>query len=126
MSEHATGWTPTPNQAAVLEAAQEPGLKRSIVAICRAAGVDRSRLYAWLAEDADFRAAWEGLWQVSLKRHLPGIVAAQVDKAQKGDTAAARLLLDLAGMLTQKHKISGDAEHPLAVALTVTVVDDRA
>lgn len=100
--QNATPWTPTPNQAAVLEAAQEAGPNRSVSAICKSAGVDRTRFYAWVKEDPDFKAAWEGIWQGTLKRHLPPVVAAMVQKAQKGDVPAARLVAELAGVLKQR------------------------
>lgn len=102
MSQNATNWTPTPKQAAVLEAAQEAGLNRSIVALCEAAHVDRKSFYRWFKDDPEFKAAWEEIWTHSIRRHLPGIVAAQVAKALDGDTPAARLVADMAGVLTTR------------------------
>lgn len=102
MPQTATEWHPTPKQAAVLEAAQEAGLNRSIVALCEAAHVDRKSFYRWLKDVPEFKAAWEEIWTHSIRRHLPGIVAAQVAKALDGDTPAARLLADLAGVLTTR------------------------
>jgi hypothetical protein len=92
---------PTPKQAAVLEAAQEAGLNRSIQRICAAANVDRRGFYRWLEKDPDFRAAWEDIWRGTIKRHMPGVVAAQFAKALAGDTPAARLVADLAGLMKQ-------------------------
>lgn len=109
MPQNATEWHPTPKQAAVLEAAQEAGLNRSIVALCEAAHVDRKSFYRWLKYDPDFKAAWEEIWTHSIRRHLPGIVAAQVAKALDGDTPAARLLADLAGVLTTRMDVK--AQH---------------
>jgi hypothetical protein len=97
-----TVWTPLPKQADVLQAAMEPGLRRSHTAVCRKAGVSRDSLYRWLRDDPDFAREWGVTWQGLIKRHLPGIVAAQVHKALDGDTAAARLLLEAAGVLKQE------------------------
>ena len=99
MPQNTTNWVPTPKQAAVLEAAQEAGLNRSISAICESAGVDRTGFYRWLHKDPQFAAAWEDVWHGTIKRHLPGVVAAVIAKAQDGDIPAARLVADLAGVL---------------------------
>ncbi len=99
MPQNTTNWAPTPKQDAVLEAAQEAGLNRSISAICEAAGVDRTGFYRWLRKDPQFAAAWEDVWHGTIKRHLPGVVAAVIAKAQDGDIPAARLVADLAGVL---------------------------
>lgn len=109
MSQNTSPWKPTRKQTAALEAAQEAGLNRSITAICEAAGVDRRGFYRWLENDADFRAAWDDIWRGTIKRHLPGVVAAVVSKAQDGDIPAARLLADMAGLT--KHRIEADLNH---------------
>lgn len=97
--------TLTANQIAVLECALEPGTKRNIKAICSAAGVDRTRFYAWLKECPEFADAWANLWKDVISRHLPGIMASMVDKAQDGDVAAARLVVDVAGIIIRKSTI---------------------
>lgn len=102
MPQNSTNWTPTPKQAAVLEAGQEAGLNRSISAICEAAGVDRKSFYNWINRDQDFKAAWENIWAHSIRRHMPGVVAAMIAKAQDGDVPAARLIADLAGVTRQR------------------------
>ena len=109
MPQSATNWTPTPKQAAVLEAAQEAGMGRSISTICETAGVDRSQFYRWMRKDPQFAAAWRTIWHDAIGHHLPGIVAAQVSKALDGDTPAARLLADLAGVLTTRMDVK--AQH---------------
>lgn len=102
MPQNSTNWTPTPKQAAVLEAGQEAGLNHSISAICEAAGVDRKSFYNWINRDQNFKTAWENIWAHSIRRHMPGVVAAMIAKAQDGDVPAARLVADLAGVTRQR------------------------
>lgn len=109
MPQKSSDWIPTPKQAAALEAAQEAGLNRSITTICEAAGVDRRGFYRWLDSIPEFKAAWEDIWHGTIKRHMPGVVAAVVTKAQDGDIPAARLLADLAGIT--KQRIEADLTH---------------
>lgn len=109
MSQKSSTWAPTPKQAAALEAAQEAGLNRSITTICEAAGVDRRGFYRWLEKDPDFRAAWDDIWRGGLRRHMPGVVAAMVAKAQDGDVPAGRLLADMAGLT--KQRFEADIRH---------------
>lgn len=106
--QKSTEWAPTPRQAKVLEAAQEAGLNRNISTICEEAGVNRTSFYRWLKEDTGFKAAWQDIWRSSITRHMPAVVAAQVRKAEEGDTNAAKLLSDLAGVLKQKVEHTGD------------------
>lgn len=94
-----------PNQIAVLEAALEPGAKKDIRAICKSAGVDHATFYRWLNDDEVFSNAWANLWKDAIGRHLPGIVASMVDKAQSGDVAAARLLVDVAGIIIKRSTV---------------------
>ena len=97
-----TGQMPLkPQQRKVLETAMEPGIGRNIVAVCDAAGVPRSTFYRWL-EDDEFRDAWNDAWYGSVRRHMPGVVAAMIEKAQSGDVAAGRLVADLAGVIISK------------------------
>lgn len=61
-------------------------------------------LYFWLdpfdrRHDPGFAAAWDQVWRGTIRRHLPGVVAAMIHKAQEGDVQAARLVADLAGVL---------------------------
>lgn len=94
-----TSWSPSPKQAAFLEAATECGFDRNISTIARAAGVPRRTVYNWLDNDPGFKDAWENLWKKTLSRHVPGVVAALVKRAQRGDVPAAKVVLDLAGFL---------------------------
>lgn len=121
MPQNSSLWRPTPKQRAALEAAQDAGLDRSITTICEAAGVDRRGFYRWLEKDADFRAAWDDIWRGSIRRHMPGVVAAMVAKAQQeGDVPAARLLADMAGLTKQRIeaelKHGGTVTHDLSAA----------
>lgn len=102
MPQNSTNWAPTPKQAAVLDAAQEAGLNRSISTICDRAGVDRKSFYNWINRDSHFKATWEEIWTHSIRRHMPGVVAAMIAKAQDGDVPAARLIADLAGVTRQR------------------------
>ena len=103
-----TDWRPTTKQRAVLEAASELGLRRSVVLVCNEAGVSRESFYKWLRDDEQFREAWEQVYHGAVRKHLPGVVAAMVERAQSGDVAAARLIADLSGVIKQKVEQSGD------------------
>ena len=105
-------------QAAVLQAAQTVGPKRSVKAICRAAGVSRARFYVWLRDDAEFRAQWVDIWQVAIRQHLPAVVTAQIHKAQAGNTPAARLVAEMAGVLKHRLEHTGEGGVPLRIILT--------
>jgi AcrR family transcriptional regulator len=102
-----TEWRPTPKQRAALEAASEMGLRRSVSAICNAAGVSRESFYRWMRDDANFREAWDTAWQSASRRQLNGVLAAMVERALSGDVPAARLVAELAGAIKQKHEHSG-------------------
>lgn len=96
-----SGWAPNLLQASCLEQAGEAGLNRSITAVAVSAGVSRESLYRWLREDDQFRRAWDRVWRQAINNHLPGVVAAMVLKAQGGDVGAAKLVADLAGVITK-------------------------
>lgn len=100
-------WVPTEAQAAVLEAAQEPGFRRTKTAIADQAGVPRTTLHRWLKDDPDFRRAYEDIWRVALKSHMPAIIAAQVEKALEGDTRATEFLAKIAGILKDQLELTG-------------------
>lgn len=93
-------------QRKLLDTAMEPGISRSITAVCEASDVTRQTFYRWLDND-EFRQAWESVWYGSIRRHLPGVVAAMIDKAQGGDVQAARLVADMAGVMKQHVETSG-------------------
>lgn len=105
-----TNWRPSPKQAAVLETAMQAGLNRNITAICHAAGVSRAAFYEWLNKDAGFIEVWERVWYRSVRRHLPGAVAALVKQSQSGDVSAIRLMCDLAGITGKKSSVYADAD----------------
>lgn len=106
-----TAWTPTSKQKAVLLAAMEVGLNRTITAVCLEARIDRKSFYRWL-KDKQFRDAWEQAWHGNIQHHLPGVISAQLEKALAGDTAAARLVADLAGVLKIKAEVSAPEDQP--------------
>jgi len=110
-----TEWKPKPRQRRLLEAAQEDGLNRSILAVCDDAGVARSTFYHWMSNEAGFAEAWDKVWRKAIKRYMPSIVAALVSKARKGDVAAARLVADLAGVLKQSVELTGVEGGPIEI-----------
>jgi 3-hydroxyisobutyrate dehydrogenase-like beta-hydroxyacid dehydrogenase len=85
----------------------ESGLKRNITALCEDAGVHRSQFYRWMESDAAFRGVWESLWRRMVNRHFPTAVAAAVEKAQRGDVSAVRLMAELLGVLKQQVEQTG-------------------
>lgn len=119
--QNVTDWTPTPNQARLLDAAVECGLGRSITDICKRAGVSRPVFYRAM-EKPEFKAAWGATWQEAIKHHLPGIVAAQVHQALEGETPAARLLLEAAGVLKQG---DGGGSGPVVIRNYIGVTIER-
>lgn len=108
-------WEPTPQQKKALAAAIEAGFNRNISTIAKSAGVPRRTLYKWFENDPEFLEAWENIWRITLGRHIPGIVSAQIKKAQKGDARAARLILELVGAVKKihKHEHSGPGGKPI-------------
>lgn len=98
-AQNGTEWVPTSQQAKFLEAATECGFDRNLTAVAKAAGVPRRTVYNWLERDEGFKNSWENLWKTTLSRHVPGVVAALVKRAQGGDPTAAKLVLEMAGIL---------------------------
>ena len=105
MSDKGKPWIPTPKQAAVMEAALKVGVRRTIVDICKDADVSRQSFYEWLREDDDFRDAWANLWKRAIERSLSPVIVAMAHKAANGDVAAARLIVDIAGIVSRKSSI---------------------
>lgn len=108
-----TDWRPTTKQRSLLNAASETGLRRSITAVCDESGVSRDSFYRWLRDDASFASAWEEIWHTAIKRELPGVVMAMIERAQSGDVSAGRLIADIAGVIKLKHEVSGANGQPL-------------
>lgn len=94
-------------QRLLIEAALEAGLKRNITALCAEAGIGRVSFYRWMNDDPAFRDAWNGLWRGIVSRHFPTAVAALVEKAQRGDVPASRLMAELLGVLKQQVETTG-------------------
>lgn len=92
-------WKPKPKQKKVLKAALKPEYNRTITAICEEAEIQRQTFYTWIEKDEGFRNAWNEVWEWSIDRYMPSMVAAQIKKAQDGDTAALRVLSDLSGRM---------------------------
>lgn len=91
----------------LIEAALEAGLKRNITALCAEAGINRVSFYRWMNEDPVFREIWNGLWRDIVSRHFPTAVAAIIEKAQRGDVSASRLMAELLGVLKQQVETTG-------------------
>ena len=102
-----TNSTLTPKMLSVLEAAMEIGLNRSITKVCDDADVARQTFYKWLDSSEEFKKAWDEVWYGSIKRHLPGVISAQIERALQGDTRAAELIAKLAGVSVEKLELSG-------------------
>lgn len=102
-------WKPSNKQAAVLRAQQEGGFGQSILAICKRARVDRKSWYNWMESDPDFKREWQEAPFRDLQNHLAGPWRALITKASRGDTAAIRLLFEIAGIYvpTAKQELSG-------------------
>jgi len=95
----------TPKQRKVLDVAVIPGLKKTITAICEEAKTSRKSFYRWYRTSKTFRKAWDELWDFQINQYLPSVVAAQIDRALKGYTPAARLLFEISGRM--KPKVDG-------------------
>jgi len=106
MAQSGTEWKPNRRQKRLLDAAQESGVNRTITQICKEVGVPRRTFYNWLGKEG-FEKAWDDVWRRAIVRHMPGVVAAMVATANKGNTSAARLLADMAGAIKQRHEITG-------------------
>lgn len=110
-------------QARVLRAAIEAGADRTPEALCKAADVPLFALLDWLDNDSAFIAAWDRIWVGCLRLHLPSVVAATAAKAMAGDVNAARLVADLAGVVTQRIAHGGDAAAPIVTASAIAHLD---
>jgi|FLYL01.1.fsa_nt_gi hypothetical protein len=68
-------------------------------ALLAALEISRTRLVAWLRDDVDFARAYDDAWRTLLRHEIVGIVVAMVRQAEAGDVQAARVCLELAGVL---------------------------
>ncbi|MEK6195792.1 MAG: hypothetical protein N2F24_16375 [Deltaproteobacteria bacterium] len=93
-------WQPNRRQKVVLTAAAAPGLARTISEICQQAGIQPSTFFRWLEDDPDFSHAWNQIWVVMVSQYMPSIVAAQVQEALDGKTAAAKYLTEIFSRIT--------------------------
>jgi len=107
-------WTPTADQAKLFDEALNSGLRRSVTAICQKAGVSRAAFYRWM-QDAHFRAAWSELHTEAISRHLPGVTAAVIFQAERGNISAARLLYEVAGALKIRAEVTGKDGGPIEI-----------
>ena len=107
MAQQRQKWAPTEEQLRLIEAAQQSGLRKSIITICKAANVPRRTFYYWMSQDRGFREMWNALHQDVISQHLPGVIAAQIHQALAGKTQAARLLAEIAGALKTRVEVSG-------------------
>jgi hypothetical protein len=87
-------------KARIIETALNLGFDATIVDVCRQANVSRVTFYRWLDNDPIFEDAYRNLWKRELKGEIPQTVRAILKKAHSGDLAAARLHLEMAGVLS--------------------------
>lgn len=120
-----TDWKPKPRQLAVMECAKQAGLKRNIEAITTEAGVPKRTFYNWLRDDPCFVRAWEAVWRESVTRHLPGVVSAMIHAAQEGDTRAAKIVLDISGVVKQTLTVQTWEDELVALLVAGTITPDE-
>lgn len=109
----------------MMECALQPGLKRTITAIAQDAGVTPRTFYRWLNGDPCFKRAWENLWRESLSRHLSGVVSAMIHAAQEGDPRAAKLVLDISGIVKQTLTVQTWEDELIALLVAGTITPDE-
>lgn len=114
MAQTGANWKPTKAQERLLNAAQDPELYKNITELCQQTKTPRRTFYNWLQYSPEFKSYWENLWKGSISGSLPSIINAQIDRAEKGDTKAARLLVELMGLLKQQYVHSG-GENPIEI-----------
>ena len=94
-----TDWAPSLKQQKFLEVASQSGLTRNISKLCREAGVTRISFYRWYEEQPGFRQALNELPRLMLAKHLPGVYAALLRRAESGDLEAIRMTFEVVGDL---------------------------
>ena len=107
-------WVPTNKMKLVVELALTVFPRMTIATICRRVKIDPSTFHKWIKSDKNFARFWGTLHKDIARHHVAGAVAALVRKANTGDVAAVRLLLETAGFLgNHKVEISGPGGKPL-------------
>ena len=91
-------WKPTKKQAAFLVALSKIGLNRNIRAVCKDADVHPSTYYEWI-KDQSFLVACSEVARRIIQTAVPMTLSAMGQKAAGGDTSAARLILQTAGLV---------------------------
>lgn len=118
LTSEAVGWKPTDKQLAVLNAAAEVGLLRSISTVAMEAGVSRQAIHGWLNDDPGFKQAWEDIPKTMIGNHMPGVFAALLRKCEMGDVPAIKLACEITGVYkpaVQKHEIKHEGKLELTV-----------
>ena len=90
-------------------------MRHTITALCKTASVPRRTFYNWLREDADFRRAWNSLYEETVQHHLNSVLAAAVHQAVKGNTSAQRLVFEVAGALKTRMEHTGKDGGPIQI-----------
>ena len=117
-------WSPTPKQRVLLDVAAS-GEKTSITAICKEAKVERQTIYKWF-KDPDFMKAWNDTWIAPIERHLPSMTAAQIKKAEKGNTNAYAKLIEATGKMVRRIDLTSGGEPLPIVGIEVVKPDGDA
>ena len=91
-------WRPTKKQAAFLIALSQIGLNRTVRAVCEEANVHPSTYYEWIKDQSFLDACGEVARRI-IQTAVPMTLSAMGQKAADGNTSAARLILQTAGMV---------------------------
>ncbi len=87
-------------KARIIETALNLGYDATVTEICQRSNVTRVTFYRWLSDDPVFRDTYQNLWRREVEGEVSGTVKAILRKAHSGDLAAARLHLEMAGILS--------------------------
>ncbi len=91
-------WKATKKQAAFLDALAKIGLNRTIRAVCKEAECDPSSYHLWMKQRGFLTACSEVAHRI-IQTAVPMTLSAMGQKAASGDTSAARLILQTAGLV---------------------------
>ena len=91
-------WEPTKKQALFLEALAEVGLNRTIKAVCEEAGCTPASYHLWKKQPGFLMACQEVACQI-VQTAVPMTLSAMGQEAAGGNTSAARLILQAAGLI---------------------------